>query len=61
MARRSAVNQRADTQRQIKALIVTAPDTLRSCLRGLGIKDLIATCARLRPDQADVANPATAT
>ncbi|GAA2670081.1 hypothetical protein GCM10010412_048870 [Nonomuraea recticatena] len=61
VARRSAVNQRADTQRQIKALIVTAPDTLRSCLRGLGIKDLIATCARLRPDQADVANPATAT
>ena len=60
VARRSAVAQRADTQRQIKALIVTAPDDLRDRLRGLSVKELIATCANLRPDRADAATPATA-
>ncbi|MFF3667200.1 IS110 family transposase [Microtetraspora malaysiensis] len=33
VARRSAVDQRADVQRQIKALIVTAPNDLRERLR----------------------------
>ncbi|GAB3887306.1 IS110 family transposase [Microbispora bryophytorum subsp. camponoti] len=60
VARRSAVDQRADAQRQIKALIVTAPDDLRERLRGLPVKQLISTCAGLRPDQADTASPATA-
>lgn len=60
VARRSAVEQRADTQRQIKTLIVTAPDELRARLRGLAVKQLIATCATLRPDRADAASPATA-
>jgi transposase len=61
VARRSAVDQRADAQRQIKALVVTAPDELRSRLRGLVVKELIITCANLRPDRADAATPATAT
>jgi transposase len=60
VARRSAVEQRADTQRQIKTLIVTAPDELRARLRALAVKHLIAACATLRPDRADAANPATA-
>jgi transposase len=60
VARRSAVDQRADTQRQIKALIVTAPDELRTRLRGLTVTGLIVTCANLRPDRADAATPATA-
>jgi transposase len=60
VARRSAVDQRADTQRQIKALIVTAPDQLRTQLRGLAVKPLISTCANLRPDRTDTATPATA-
>jgi len=60
VARRSAVDQRADAQRQIKTLIVTAPDDLRERLRGLPVKELIATCAGLRPDRTDVASPATA-
>ena len=60
VARRSAVEQRADTQRQIKTLIVTAPDELRARLRGLAVKRLIATCANLRGDRADAASPATA-
>jgi transposase len=60
VARRSAVDQRADSQRQIKALIVTAPDPLRERLRGLKAPQLIATCAALRPDPTTAA-PATAT
>jgi transposase len=60
VARRSAVDQRADAQRQIKALIVTAPDDLRARLRGLPTRELIATCASLRPDRAGAASPATA-
>ncbi|MCP9950096.1 IS110 family transposase [Actinomadura madurae] len=60
VARRSAVDQRADAQRQIKALIVTAPDELRERLRGLPVTQLIIVCAGLRPDRADAASPATA-
>jgi transposase len=60
VARRSAIEQRADTQRQIKTLIVTAPDQLRAQLRGLTIKQLITTCANTRPDRADTASPVTA-
>lgn len=56
VARRSAVEQRADAQRQIKALIVTAPDELR----GLPTSKLLARCASLRPDRADAASPGTA-
>nr|WP_182907353.1 IS110 family transposase [Microbispora sp. H13382] len=60
VARRSAVDQRADVQRQIKALIVTAPNELRERLRGLPVAKLITTCAALRPDRADAAQPVTA-
>jgi transposase len=60
VARRSAVDQRADAQRQIKTLIVTAPDDLRAQLRGLAVKQLIGTCANLRPDRTDAATPGTA-
>jgi len=61
VARRSAVGQRADVQRQIKALIVTSPEPLRERLRGLRDKDLLATCARLRPDTARLHEPVEAT
>ncbi|MFF5209785.1 IS110 family transposase [Streptosporangium sp. NPDC000396] len=61
IARRSAIDQRADAQRQMKALIVTAPDDLRQPLRRLPIKALIATCAALQPDPAHAGDPATAT
>jgi transposase len=60
VARRSAVDQRADAQRQIKALVVTAAGDLRERLRSLPARELIATCANLRPDPADAANPTTA-
>jgi transposase len=60
VARRSAVDQRADAQRRMKALIVTAPEDLRERLRSLPVTELITTCANLRPDCADAARPATA-
>ncbi|MCY1145777.1 IS110 family transposase [Actinoplanes sp. Pm04-4] len=61
VARASAVKQRAATQRQIKTLIITAPDDLRTSLRGLTKIRLITACASLRPDRARAADPATAT
>jgi transposase len=47
-ARRSAVQAASDGQRQLHALVVAAPDTLRSRLRGLTTPRLVATCGRLR-------------
>src|SRR5215207_8646524 len=61
VARRSAVAARADAQRQIKALIVTAPDALRVTLGGLGDRELIAYCATRRPDRAAAGDPTVAT
>ncbi|HEX2158821.1 MAG TPA: IS110 family transposase, partial [Actinomycetes bacterium] len=47
-ARRSAVQAATDAQRQLHALVVAAPDTLRSRLRDLTTPRLVSTCARLR-------------
>jgi transposase len=47
-ARRSAVQAATDAQRQLHALVVAAPDTLRSRLRALTTPRLVATCGRLR-------------
>jgi transposase len=47
-ARRSAVQAAGDAQRQLHALVVAAPDTLRGRLRGLTTARLVATCGRLR-------------
>jgi transposase len=61
VARRSAIAGRADIQRQIKALIVTAPEALRAALRDLPDRQLIATCAAARPDRTRAGDPSTAT
>jgi transposase len=47
-ARRSAVQAATDAQRQLHALVVAAPDTLRSRLRDLTTPRLVSTCGRLR-------------
>ena len=57
VARRSAVDQRADCQRRIKSLVVTAPDALRDQLRGLTVARLVKACAGLRPDPARIGDP----
>jgi transposase len=61
VARRSAVAARADVQRQIKALVITAPEELRATLRALPDRQLIEVCAAARPDRARAGEPATAT
>lgn len=61
VARRSAVDQRADAQRRIKTLIVTAPEDLRARLRGLGKRQLLAVCVAFRPDLARLHQPGEAT
>jgi transposase len=60
-ARRSAVQAATDAQRQLHALVVAAPDTLRERLRGLSTPRLVATCGRLRQRSTwDVETMATA-
>jgi hypothetical protein len=60
-ARRSAVQAATDAQRQLHALVVAAPDTLRSRLRNLTTPRLVATCGRLRQQVAwEVETAATA-
>jgi len=46
--RRSAVQAGTDAQRQLHALVVTAPDVLRGRLRGLTTRQLVTACGRLR-------------
>ncbi|MEU2159448.1 IS110 family transposase [Streptomyces sp. NPDC019396] len=48
VARRSAMKARTQAVNQLKALIVTAPDTLRERLRGLHRSELIRTVTRWR-------------
>jgi transposase len=60
VARRCAVAHRADIQRRMHALIVTAPDELRQQLRALTPTALPRTCAALRPDTSRPGDPTTA-
>ncbi len=61
IARSSARDQRADCQRRIKSVLVTAPAALRDQLRELTDRQLIAACTRLRPDPTMAKDPITAT
>lgn len=49
-ARRSAVDATTTAQRQLHALVVAAPETLRGRLRGKTTTEMTRTCARLRID-----------
>ncbi|MCY9782352.1 IS110 family transposase [Nocardiopsis sp. EMB25] len=60
VARRSAVKARTQALNQLHQLLVTAPEQLRSTLRGLSPKALVQACARLRPGP-DLADPTQAT
>ena len=61
VARRCAVAHRADLQRTLKMLLVTAPEQLRAALRELPTRQLLQTCAALRPDPGQLDDPTTAT
>lgn len=61
IARASAIETRGRAIRQIKALVVAAPDPLREPLRALGLMTLLRRCAALRPHtQRDPVMAATA-
>lgn len=59
LARRSAIKARTQAANQIRDLILTAPDRLRSRLRNLDTDARVAVCARFRT--ADVTDPGEAT
>lgn len=59
LARRSAIKARTQAANQIRDLIVTAPDQLRSRLRHLDTPDRVGVCARFR--SGDMTDPAEAT
>jgi transposase len=48
-ARRAAVEASADAQRQLHALVITAPETVRTRFRGQRTTAMVATAAKLRP------------
>jgi transposase len=48
-ARRSAVKARAQAANQLKAMLITAPETLKSELRTLSTAKLVARSSRFRP------------
>ena len=58
--RASAVKARRVAVCQLRALLVTAPASLREDLAGLRAPALVAACLQLKPD-ADLAGPAAAT
>jgi transposase len=49
VVRSSAVKARTQAANQLHALVITAPDPLRSELRGLGLARLVARAAKFRP------------
>jgi transposase len=60
VARRSAVKQRADVQRQMHTLVVTAAEPVRAQLRGLRVPALVKHCAAASTHVVNIADPAVA-
>ena len=58
-ARRSAVKARTQAANQLHALVVTAPDALRTRLRRLSLVRLVATAAAFRPRAPSTPTAAT--
>lgn len=61
IARTGAVKARTAAYNQLKDLIITAPEPLRSSLRGKTLHRVSLDAARLRPDTTQLAAPAQAT
>ena len=60
VARIGAVKAKTAAINTLRAMLITAPDALRSQLHGLSAAQLVAACARLRPDLANLADPVQA-
>jgi transposase len=61
VARLGAVKARTAAINTLRAILITAPDSLRTQLQGLSPAQLMTACARLRPDPTQLADPAQAT
>ncbi len=59
-ARVGAVKARTAAPNTLRSTVITAPESLRTQLRGLSTSQLMAACARLRPDISDFADPTQA-
>jgi transposase len=62
IVRRSAVQHATDAERQLRSLIVTAPESLRTRFAGQNLPQIVATAARLRLNaamQKVITTPAT--
>lgn len=59
VARRSATRSRTQATNQLRCLVTTAPDRLRERLRGLALKELVATCSAFRIGSTETAEDAT--
>ena len=59
IARSTAIKARIQATNAMKALVVTAAPSLREQLRALSTKNLVATCARLRPGPLEGPEAAT--
>ena len=51
-ARRAAIAAATTGQRQLRALVITAPEPVRARFRGRSTRDMLITAARLRPNTA---------
>lgn len=60
VARIGAVKARTAALNTLRSMVITAPESLRTQLRGLSSPQLFAACARLRPDLTNLAEPAQA-
>jgi transposase len=59
--RAGAVKARTAAINQLKAVVVTAPASVRESLDGRSTARQVAACARLRPDAAQLDDPVQAT
>lgn len=60
VARLGAVKAKTAATNALKAMLITAPEPLRSQLRGLTTIQLVDVCGRFRPDCTELADPAQA-
>lgn len=57
VARNGAVKARTAALNTLRSMIITAPEPLRTHLRPLSSAQLVAACARLRPDPNNLPDP----
>jgi transposase len=61
VARLGAVKAKTATTNALKAMVITAPEPLRTQLTGLTTIQLVNTCGRFRPDLSELDDPTQAT